>query len=169
MEHTHYGAHTFMEHTISSITPFSMSRLIPSSILGRVAATFGLIVGFCILSPFAQLAYRIVFPQSAFERITGRSLPSGVTVTQYRANITDNFFHVTHYWLLSGDASSLRRVTKDTGFTLSDDAVHMLPDLQDLFGLPLTRADVVAGYEWELDRDRWFYIFRGEQTALYEH
>lgn len=146
-----------------------MSRFIPRSFFGKKAAAFGFILVFCLIATFTQHAYRSARPQSAFEAITGRSLPAGVTATQYGTDITDNLFHETHYWLLAGDASSLRRVTEGTGFFLSDDAPHILPDMQDLFGLPLTSTDVVAGYEWELDRDRWFCIFRGEQSALYAH
>lgn len=146
-----------------------MSRFIPRSLAGKVAAAFGLILGLCLIATFTQHAYRSARPLSAFESITGLSLPAGVTATQYNADTTDNLFHETHYWLLSGDASSLRRVTEGTGFLLSDDAAHMLPDMQDLFALPLTSTDVVAGYEWELDHDRWFCIFRGEQSALYAH
>jgi hypothetical protein len=146
-----------------------MSRFIPRSFFGKVAAAFGFILVFCLIATFTQHAYRSVRPQSAFESITGRSLPAGVTAIQYGTDITDNLFHETHYWLLTGDAASLRRVTEGTGFSLSDDAAHMLPNMQDLFDLSLTSADVVAGYEWELDRDRWFCIFRGEQSALYAH
>lgn len=146
-----------------------MSRFIPKSFFGKIAVAFGLILVSCPIVTYIQHAYRSSRPKSAFESITGRSLPTGVTATHYGTDITDNLFHETHYWLLTGDAASLRRVTEGTGFSLSDDAAHMLPNMQKLFDLSMTSADVVTGYEWELDRDRWYCIFRGEQSALYAH
>ena len=108
-------------------------------------------------------------PSAAFTAITGRELPSGVTATQYRHEMTDNLFHTTHYWTLRGDITSLRQVVHGTGFFESGDARYALPDMKALFGLALGQSDVVTGFEWELDRDRWYCIFRDEQTALYAH
>jgi hypothetical protein len=69
---------------------------------------------------------------------------------------------------LKGSPSALRRVTEGTGFAESlDDARAMLPDVRRLFGLSLSNEDVVLGYEWERQPDRWYYIFNDGTTALY--
>ena len=107
-------------------------------------------------------------PDAGFRWLTGRDLPPGVRAVAYANRLTDNFFHTTHYWQLEGSAAALRQVTEGTGFREStEDARWILPDLKELFGLPWTRSDVLIGYEWELDHDRWFVIFTGETTALY--
>ena len=113
-------------------------------------------------------AYRVARPQAAFESITGRTLPPGVVATHYGSELTDNVLHVTHYWVLSGDPASLRKVTEGTEFTLSEDAILMASVMKEEFDSPLTKEDALVGYEWELDRDRWFIIFR-DGTALYAH
>ena len=113
--------------------------------------------------------FRYADPPGTFTAITGRELPSGVTATHYGHAMTDNLFHTTHYWVIRGDITSLRQVVHGTGFSESGDARYMLPDMKALFGLALGESDVVTGFEWELDRDRWYCIFRDEQTALYAH
>ena len=45
----------------------------------------------------------------------------------------------------------------------------MSPDLKRLFGVSGVSTQIVAGYEWELDRDRWYCIFAGEEIAFYAH
>ena len=108
-------------------------------------------------------------PEAAFRSIIGRELPTGVRATAYAHEITDNLFHATHYWLLEGSPSALREVIRGTGFAESEDAQHMMPDLRRMFGSDIEAAEVVAGYEWELDHDRWYCIFAGESTACYAH
>ena len=122
-----------------------------------------------LLTLFIVDRIRTSDPSSNFVSISGRGLPLGVTATHYGHRITDNVLHRTHYWILQGDADALRSIVDGTGFKESEDAAYMLPDLKELFGLPLVESDVVAGFEWELDRDRWFCIFEGHRTALYSH
>lgn len=83
--------------------------------------------------------------------------------------MTDAVLHTTHYWILRGNAASLRNVVRGTGFAESGDARYMLPNMKALFGLALGESDVITGFEWELDRDGWYCIFRDEKTALYAH
>jgi hypothetical protein len=118
---------------------------------------------------FARDWYLRTHPDTAFRAITGRELPAGVRATAYGHEMNDNLFHTTHYWLLAGSPSALRQVTNGTGFVESDDARDMMPDLRQLFGVSGISTQVVAGYEWELDRDRWYCIFAGETTAFYAH
>jgi hypothetical protein len=109
-------------------------------------------------------------PDAKFRAVTGRQLPPGVHATAYASETTDNLFRRTHYWLLTGPPAALRQVTAGTGFAESlEDARATLPDVQRLFGVPLSGKDVVAGYEAELDRNRWFCIFADGTTALYAH
>ena len=105
-----------------------------------------------------------------FRAVTGRDLPPGVHATGYGKEMNDNLFHTTHYWLLNGSPTALQQVTKGTGFQESlEDARWAVPDMQKLFGVTLSRVDVVAGYEWEHNRDRWFCIFGDGTKALYVH
>ena len=83
--------------------------------------------------------------------------------------MNDNLFHTTHYWLLAGSRPALRQFTNGTGLVDSEDAREIMPDLQRLFRVSGISTQVVAGYEWELDRDRWYCIFAGETTAFYAH
>lgn len=118
---------------------------------------------------FARDWYLRTHPDTAFRAITGRELPAGVRATAYGHEMNDNLFHTTHYWLLAGSPSALRQVTNGTGFVESEDAREMMPDLRGLFGVSTASTQVVAGYEWELGRDRWYCIFAGETTAFYAH
>jgi hypothetical protein len=109
-------------------------------------------------------------PRERFRDITGRDLPPGVRATAYANATTDNLFHTTHYWLLTGSPTELNRVTEGTGFEESlEDARWAVPDMRRLFDVPLSREDVVAGFEWEQDRDRWFCILGDGTTAVYAH
>ena len=98
-----------------------------------------------------------------------RALPSGVRATAYGHEMNDNFVHTTRGWLLAGSPSAWRQVAEGTGFVESDDARELVPDLRQWFGVSGAATQVVAGYEWELDRDGWYVIFAGETTAFYAH
>lgn len=127
------------------------------------------LVAVAFLWSFGRDCYWRSHPETAFRSITGRELPSGVRATAYSYKMTDNLFHTTHYWLLAGSPSALRQVVSGTDFVESEDARHMVPNLRRLFGSGTEVAQVVAGYEWELDRDRWYFLFAGETTACYVH
>ena len=126
-----------------------------------------IIVG--LLWSFGRDHYWRSHPDAAFRAITGRELPAGVRATAYSHEMNDNLFHTTHYWLLAGSPTALRQVTNGTGFAESEDARYMIPDFLRLFGSSVAATQVVAGYEWELGRDRWYCIFSGETTAFYAH
>jgi hypothetical protein len=146
-----------------------MRPCFPRSTRGKLlCGTVALLIAW-VITCIVMDRFRYADPTTAFTAITGRELPSGVTATRYQHEMTDNLFHTTHYWILRGDITSLRQVVHGTGFFESGDARHMLPDMKALFGLALGESDVVTGFEWELDRDRWYCIFRDEQTALYAH
>lgn len=119
---------------------------------------------------FARGWYWRSHPESAFRSVTGRELPSGVHAVAYAHEITDNLFHPTRYWMLTGSPTGLRQVIVGTGFVESlEDARRMVPDLSRLFGVTLSSTRVVAGYELELGRDRWYCIFAGETNAFYAY
>lgn len=140
-------------------------RIITSKLLCGIAGILIVWVVTCVI--IDQL--RHADPSGAFTAITGRVLPIGVTATNYEHELTDNLFHTTHYWILQGDITSLRQVIQGTGFSESADARYMLPDMKDLFGMALGESDIGSAFEWELDRDRWYCIFRDKRTALYAH
>jgi hypothetical protein len=123
-----------------------------------------------VLFQLVRDRHRRSHPDAAFKAITGRSLPPGVRSIAYTHKMTDNLFHTTHYWLLEGSPSALRQVTNGTGFQESlEDALIVASELHPLFGVTWPAKEIVAGYEWELDRDRWYCIFAGETNAVYAH
>jgi hypothetical protein len=136
----------------------------------RIYLCLALLLALPIAGYLGRQAYWHSHPEAAFASITGRTLPVGVDALAYRREMADSFFHPTHYWLLSGNPDSLYQVIAGTGFERSDeDARWMVPDLAELFGSSLSKSQVVAGYEWELPRNRWYVIFEGEANALYTH
>ena len=143
----------------------NLLRTTTRKLLAAVACLIVLAVGWS----FARDWHLHTHPDTAFRAITGRELPAGVRATAYRHEMNDNLFHTTHYWLLAGSPLALRQVTNGPGFVESDDARWMMPDLLRLFGVSGVSTQAVAGYEWELDRDRWYCIFAGETTAFYAH
>ena len=127
------------------------------------------LVVIAFLWSFRRDRYWHSHPDAAFREIIGRDLPAGVRARAYGHEMKDNLFHTTHYWLLGGSASALRQVINGTGFVESEDARYMMPDLHSVFGGSVIATQVVAGYEWEADRNRWYCIFAGETTACYAH
>lgn len=123
-----------------------------------------------LIALFGQSTVFHSFPEFAFSHITCRPVPPDVRITAYASRIADNLVHKTHYWMLAGSPSGLRQVIVGTGFADSlEDARAIMPDLGRLFGVSLSHTQMVAGYEWELGRDRWYCIFVGETNALYAH
>ncbi|NJM55929.1 MAG: hypothetical protein HC841_08600 [Verrucomicrobiae bacterium] len=137
--------------------------------LGKVVLMGASLVVIAFGWKVARDLYWRTHPDVAFRAITGRELPAGVRAQKYGHEMNDNLFHTTHYWLLDGSPSALRQVTNGTGFVESEDARWMMPDLHRMFGSEVVTTQVVAGYEWELGRDRWYCILAGETTACYAH
>lgn len=137
--------------------------------IGKILLVAGSLIALAILWSFGRDLYWRQNPDVAFRAITGRELPAGVRATAYRYEMNDNFLHTTHYWLLAGSPSGLRQVTNGTGFVESNDAAFMMSDFQHSFGPGVVTTQVVAGYEWDLGRDRWYCILAGEKTACYAH
>lgn len=124
-----------------------------------------------VLLVIAWHAYLHLRPGESFRLITGRDLPAGVAATAYAHQINDNLLHTGHYWLLSGPPNRLRAVVEGAGFVRSDEETSWaIPDMEDLFGVALSRADFVEGYlSGQPPHDDLFVLFAGERTALYEH
>ena len=139
------------------------------TITGRILLIALSIVIAEVLRGFAMDRYWEAHPQKAFLPITRRGLPEGVHATKFRRTTDDNYRQTPNYWLLTGSPPALRQVTNNTGLVESEDARTMIPDLHDLFGDSDISTEIVTGYEWELDHDRWYWIFKGETTALYMH
>lgn len=148
---------------------FMKSSFTPKTVIGKIGLGLLGLVGVGFMISFFIDRHRSMNPGDTFLTITGRALPDGVVATRYGFKFEDNLFQRTHYWVLEGNTEGLRAVTEDSGFMLSEDARFLLPDVQELFGLPFSREDILAGYEWELDRDRWYWIFRDQRVALYAH
>lgn len=137
--------------------------------IGRIFLAGASLIVLISLFGFGRDLYYRWFPNVAFRAITGRELPSGVSATAYGSAMTDALFHTTHFWLLAGSPTALRQITNGTGFVESEGARYMVPDLRRMFGGSVVATQVVAGYEWEIARDRWYCIFAGETTAFYAH
>jgi hypothetical protein len=107
-------------------------------------------------------------PVAAFTELTGQSLPSGVRVEKYRGTAGDNFFHTTYYWILEGDPEQLHKILVGTGFGRSDeDARWVAPSAASALEISLAPNDVVEGYEWERERDRWLLFVGPGSRAIY--
>ena len=142
---------------------------LPRARIGKVLLVGAFLICAAFLWNFGLDRYWSLHPDAAFRAITGRELPAGVRAKAYGHEMNDNLFHTTHYWLFAGSPSALRQVTNGTGFVESEEARYMMPDLHRMFGDGVVATQVVAGYEWELGRDRWYCIFAGETTAFYAH
>ena len=140
-----------------------------SAAIKKLGLAASLLLLLAISCGVARHWYWCSHPDTAFRALTGRELPAGVNASAYGREMTDNLFHVTHFWLLTGSPSALRQVTNGTGFAESEDAPHMLPDIGRVFGVSSVETQVIAGYEWELPRNRWYCIFAGGTNALYSH
>ena len=135
----------------------------------RIVFVVALLIVGVVSGGAARDWHRRTHPGAAFASINGRELPPGVQATAYAHATTDNLFHTTHYWLLAGSATALREVIVGSGLRPSDDARYVLPNLQELFGASQQRTEVVAGYESDSPRNEWYFIFAGEESALYAH
>ena len=97
-------------------------------------------------------------------------MPQGVKAIAYKSKITDNLFHSSHYWLLRGSSKELYDLVNGTELGRSDeDALHSLPDTDQLFNMP--KQGVSAGYEEDGQQGRrsWYCILKDETHAIYEH
>lgn len=118
---------------------------------------------------FALDWYRAAYPERAFEQITGAALPTGLRATNYSWAVSDNFFHVSHYWLLTGSPTQIDQFARSAGLSEStEDAKSMVPDLQPLFGIAWTSNEVVRGYEGDQPRNNWLWMFSDGKTSIYE-
>lgn len=105
-------------------------------------------------------------PDAAFAEIMGHSLPSSITAMGYENELTDNFLHWSHYWLLKGTERDLRNFAVSEGFTESaEDARFAIPNLQRLFGV--AAPPFLTGYEKDSGRNQWVILFRGVPAAIY--
>ena len=109
-------------------------------------------------------------PEQAFGKFTGKDLPKGVQVTAYASEVTDNFFHQTHYWIVFGPPELLQEVITSHPFQQSEDAVWNKPDAGRLFDNVMKNADLVDGYEREDNgRNRWLWISLDKSFGLYAY
>ena len=114
--------------------------------------------------------YWRMFPEQAFGVITGHSLPKGVQATAYASDVTDNFFHRTHYWTLSGAPELLQEVITSHHFQQSEDAAWSKPDVSMLFDNAMKSMDLRIGYEREENgRNRWFWLSLDKSMGLYAY
>ena len=117
---------------------------------------------------FGMPAYRRANPDAAFSSLVGSQVPAGVRIVGYSSALTDNLFHTTHFWLVEGDISALRKLVDGTSLGRSDqDAAWELPEAASRFGLKLTPQDLAEGYESEDPRNRWLLVIKDKQQAIY--
>lgn len=105
-------------------------------------------------------------PASAFRSLVGK-LPSQITVQGFGTCITDNLLHRTYYWRLRGESSSLRELARKLDYVRSDEnAARMLPQSNKCIAPPVSKDEVVEGYEQKTSRNHWYYLLKGEREAL---
>lgn len=130
-------------------------------VAGAIVLVFGVSCG--------QRQLRLSSADHGFKSYTGVSLPEDVKATAHGSTVGDNLFHETHYWMLNGPENSLRGLATSFGLERSDeDAKWKLPEMQTMFGVATSQADIVEGYEGSLDgkRDHWIMIFRNGKGAV---
>lgn len=114
--------------------------------------------------------YWRLYPEQAFDALTGHTLPAGVQATAYASEVTDNFFHRTHYWMLSGRPELLHEMIAAFHFQPSEDTVWNRPDAGQLFNNTMRSADLAVGYEREENgRNQWFWLSSDKSVALYAY
>jgi hypothetical protein len=134
----------------------------------KVSLIFAALIAAVYIGIVLRLNYWQSNPDRAFEHFTGRAIPPGMHATAYSWETNDNLFHFSHYFLLTGSPSSLRRFTSGTGLVEStEDARWVLPDINYLFGRSLSKEQLVVGYEDDSPRNNWYWIFSGESEAIY--
>lgn len=142
----------------------------PRAMFGRTfLLAIALAISGAVIWTVGRNVYWSLRPTEAYRSITGRELPAGVDVLRYVRQGNDNFLHTTHCWLLVGSPGGLREIIRDSGLKPTEDAASILPDTERIFGYTLASSEVFAAFEWELDRDRWYYILVGETNAIYTH
>lgn len=114
--------------------------------------------------------YWRMHPERAFDALTGHSLPAGVQATAYTSEVTDNFFHRTHYWILSGQPEPLQEIVTGYHFQPSEDAAWNKPVANRLFNSTMKSSDLAAGYEREENgRNQWFWLSSDKSVGLYAY
>lgn len=118
-----------------------------------------------VLDAVQQLYWRSR-PASALKSLVGK-LSDQITVRGYGTCITSNLLHRTYYWRLRGDPSSLRELAHKLGYERSDEnAARMLPQAKKCITPPVSKDDVMEGYEHKASRNHWYYLLKGEREAL---
>jgi hypothetical protein len=122
-----------------------------------------------ILGGIATERLRFESPDHGFRSETDHDLPAHVVATAHASEITDNFFHTSHYWLLQGPEASLRELAPMFGLARSDqDSNEMLRTVPEV--MPLGEPPRLAeGYEGSLDggRDRWLLVLQPGNRAIF--
>jgi len=111
---------------------------------------------------------RFASADHGFHAVTGRDLPANVQAMAHASEITDNFFHESHLWLLQGPAASLHELAPAPAFARSDeDAAGWIDDVSRRLGL--ADARMIEGYEGSTDggRDRWLLILQPGDRAVF--
>ena len=107
-------------------------------------------------------------PDWTYRQVTARELPLGIHAVDYNWEVNDNFFNVSHYWLLRGDGAALREFAHDAGLEQStEDSKSALPVLSRRFALR-RQPTVLVGFEGNQPRNNWLWLFDDGSTALYE-
>jgi hypothetical protein len=124
-------------------------------------------VALLIVGGIATERLRFESPDRGFRSETDHDLPAGVVATAHASEITDNFFHTSHYWLLQGPEARLRELAPMFGLARSDkDSSEMLrSDVMPLGEQP----HLAEGYEGNIDggRDRWLLVLQPGDRAVF--
>lgn len=141
----------------------------PKSKVLRVLIALVLLVSAPLVWWFGQDIYWRIYPEAAFESVTGRSLPPGVKAVAYIGRMEDALFHTTHYWRLTGSVPDLRQVIAGTGFVRQDDVAVSVYRMARKFGLERSPSKVAEAYELDEMRFRFYCILGDSNEAFYSH
>jgi hypothetical protein len=116
--------------------------------------------------------HRLPLSRIGFQFYTGVELPPDVQPVAHASAMDDNFFHTTHFWVLSGTDSAFKGLAKSFCLERSDeDALWLLTILNDEFGINQPTDDVLEGYEGSCTggRDRWLMDLGPENGAIFSY
>lgn len=104
----------------------------------------------CLLFAHAKYIHRMYNPKAAFEKLFNIDLPDGIKILSYDWSYTDNFLHVSQYFLFEGQAEELERFSAQLKVVISsEDAIHAFPKRKYLFDLDLSQYSIKSGFESE--------------------
>ncbi len=126
-----------------------------------------LIVIFILHSKYIMREYK---PEQAWDDTVNVKIPACVKVIGYTWKYSDNFGHVSQYFLFEGSHSCLVELAELLKLSASnEDSRHVYPSEITIAGRKLSSYSVNMGFEGSESRNNWLWILDSENLAIYEY